>query len=227
MMRFRLLLLFLLAGPASGVLSAQEVEQDFGMWFSADARYRLNRRWSLSIGEQVRLNRNLETVDMFFTEIGATYQALKDLKLSVNYRYIKKNELEYWSTRHGMFADAIYRIRTKPVEFTVRGRLQARAEDVSISDEGITPNWFFRTKLQAQYDFGRRYVPFISAEAFYLIHSATDPEMEGDFTRFRYEAGVDYEFNKIHSISISYMIQHNRSPILDEFIVTAGYKFNF
>lgn len=219
---FRLLgILFFTLGTAV----AQE--QDFGSWWSAEVNHKLTARWQLSLGEQVRMNRNLETVDLCFTQLGIQYTVVKNLKASLNYRLIQKNELDYWSTRHGFFADLSWKKKWKPITLAVRGRLQGRVEDQVIAENGLTPNWFFRARFLLSYDTGRRWSPFVSQETFLLIRSLDEPYRNGDVTRFRYEAGIEYDINRYHNISLSYMVQHNRSPILNEYIISAGYAFSF
>lgn len=205
--------------------SAQE--QDFGTWISAEVNHKITTRWQLSVAEQVRLNRNLETIDLLFTQLGGQFLIKKNLKASVNYRLVKKNELDYWSTRHGFFADLAWKKKWKPVSLTIRGRLQGRVEDQFIRENGFSPNWFFRTKFTFDIATDRRWTPFVSQESFFLLRSVDEPYRQGDITRFRYEAGIDYEIDRYHSVSLSYMLQHNRSPLLNEYIVSAGYAFSF
>jgi long-subunit fatty acid transport protein len=171
-------------------------DRDFGWWSSIALQHRLTNRWELSLAEQVRTNRNLETVDLFFTQAGIQY-------------------------------DLAYRKKLKPLVIGIRARLQGRGEDLLVSRESAGPDWFFRARLGIQYDTGRRWTPHVSHETFVLLRSVTDPERNGDITRFRYSAGIEYEFNRHHALDVSYTLQHNRSPWLDEFIVSTGYAFSF
>jgi len=208
-------------------ISVPAQDRDFGWWSGASVQHRLNGKWELSLAEQVRSNRNLETVDLCFTQFTVQYGIRKNLKAAFSYRFIQRNELEFWSYRHGIFADLAWRKKIKPLVLSIRGRLQGRAEDVTVTRESFGPDWFFRGKVGVQYDTGRRWTPHLSHETFVLLRSVTQPEFNGDVTRFRYEAGIEYEFNRHHSIDVSYMLQHNRSPWLDEFIVSTGYAFSF
>jgi hypothetical protein len=202
-------------------------DRDFGWWSSIALQHRLTNRWEISLAEQVRTNRNVETVDLFFTQAGIQYGIRKNLKVSVSYRFIRRNELEFWSVRHGFYADLAYRKKIRPLVFGIRARLQGRSEDLLVTGESAGPDWFFRTRLGVQYDTGRRWTPHVSHETFILLRSLTDPERNGDITRFRYSAGIEYEFNRRHAVDVSYTLQHNRSPWLDEFIVSTGYAFSF
>lgn len=208
-------------------LGATAQEQDFGNWWSASFSHKLDSRWSIGFAEQVRLNRNLSTVDLFFTEASVQYVLTKNLKASVNYRFIRKNELDFWTTRHGFFADLTWKRKLKPFVVSVRGRLQARVEDFFNPELDITPDIFFRTRLQASYDLGGRTKPFVSAESFVMLRSKSDPYLDGSLTRMRYEAGIQYDFDKRNSLSLSYMIQNNRIVRLTEFVVCIGYSYSF
>jgi hypothetical protein len=68
MSALRLLFFFLFFVP---LCSAQE--QDFGTWISAEVNHKITTRWQLSVAEQVRLNRNLETIDLLFTQLGGQF----------------------------------------------------------------------------------------------------------------------------------------------------------
>lgn len=207
--------------------AANAQEQDFGWWYSASVQHRLTGKWEVSLAEQVRTNRNLETVDLCFTQLGVQYSIRKNLRAAFSYRFIQRNELEFWSYRHGIYADIAWRKKLKPFTLSVRGRLQGRAEDLQLGSESIGPDWFFRTKAGLQYSTGRRWTPHASCESFLLVRSLDSPERNGDITRFRYEAGIEYEFNRRHAVDVSYMLQHNRSPMLDEYIISTGYAFSF
>lgn len=207
--------------------SLRAQEQDFGWWYSASVQHRLTGKWEISLAEQVRTNRNLETVDLCFTQLGVQYSLRKNLRAAFSYRFIQRNELEFWSYRHGIYADLAWRKKMKPFTLSVRGRLQGRAEDLQLSSESMGPDWFFRTKAGVQYNTGRRWTPHVSCESFLLLRSLDTPGRNGDITRFRYEAGIEYEFNRRHAVDVSYMLQHNRSPWLDEYIISTGYAFSF
>lgn len=218
----RLLLLTFLICASAG---AQE--QDFGNWWNASFSRKLDSRWSLGLSEQVRLNRNLSTIDLFFTEATVQYVIAKNIKASANYRFIRKNELDYWTTRHGFFADVTWKKKMKPFTFSIRGRLQARVEDFFNPEQDISPDLFFRGRIQVAYDPGGRTKPFASAESFFMLRSPADPYLDGSLTRMRYEAGIQHDFDKRNAVSLSYMVQNNRIVLLREFVVCVGYSYDF
>jgi hypothetical protein len=210
-----------------GAFNAVAQQNDFGIWSSIAVQHKLSSRWSAGLGGQVRMNRNLSTIDLAFIETGAQYVLRKNLRASLSYRFIRKNELENWSTRHGLLLDLTARKKVKPFEFTLRSRLQARMEDFVASSESGSPDLFLRYRLLASYAMKGRLEPFFSFEAFQLLQSLSEPYLEGDFTRFRYEAGFKYGFDRNHSLGLSYMIQRNRVQLSTDYVVCAGYEFGF
>ncbi|MFM8432578.1 MAG: DUF2490 domain-containing protein [Bacteroidota bacterium] len=217
--------LFILCMFISCTAIAQE--RDFGTWYTFSLSHKLDARWSVGMSEQIRLNRNLSTVDLFFTEASVQYVLAKNLKASVNYRFIRKNELDYWSIRHGFFADLSWRRKFKPIVIGARGRVQARTEDFFNPTLDMAPDLFFRTRIQVTYDPGGRTEPFASVESFVMLHSASDPFLNGNLTRMRYEAGIQHDFDKRNSVTLSYLVQFNRIVRLQEYILCIGYSYGF
>jgi hypothetical protein len=48
-----------------------------------------------------------------------------------------------------------------------------------------------------------------------------------DINRFRYESGIDYEFNLIHQLNVFFMYQQNLEESLNDVVFGVGYTYNF
>lgn len=215
--RLAFLVLFL---SVSGMAKAQE---DAGLWTSLTLQHKFTQKWSGAIGEQFRLWDNMSRIDQYFTDLSLEYNITKRFKASLNYRLISKNKETYYSKRHRFYLDLAYKYKISPVTLSLRERVQEQLTDINSSELGKIPEWYSRTKLTAKIDLNKKYSPYLATEVFYLIDNAKEKD-EG-IDRFRYEAGVDYEFNLHHSINVFYLIQHSLVSPANDYIIGLGYTF--
>lgn len=200
---------------------------DFGLWTSVAVSHRITRNLSVTVEEQVRFDQNVSHVSQFFTDGGFEYAISKSFRAGVYYRFINSNRETYYSKRHRWYADLSYKVRLKPFQFTLRTRMQQQVEDLHSSDTGRIPSWYSRNKFSARLDLVKKYYPFVSAELYYRI--ASPGEERNIVDKVRYQAGINYEFNRIHSLEGYYMIQREynvNNPVTD-YIVGIGYLFAF
>lgn len=196
-------------------------QEDAGLWSSISLQHKFTQRLSAGISEQLRLYQNISAVDQFFTDVSLEYGFTKNFKASLNYRLISKNQLEYYSTRHRFYLDLSYKYKLSPLVLVLRERLQQQVADLNSSDNGHIPEWYSRTKFSVKVDLGKKITPYVAAEMFYLIDDAVeDPQV---IDRVRYEAGVDYEFNRRHSLNFFYLIQESYVSDERDFIIGLGY----
>ena len=62
-------------------LASISQEQDFGWWWAFSAGHKFNTRMAMSVDEEIRLNRNASTIDLFFTQF---YTFLKNFNNKTN-----------------------------------------------------------------------------------------------------------------------------------------------
>ena len=89
-----ILLGLLLAFFFIGNSSAQNTD-DFGMWMSAGTEKKLNDRWNLGAGIELRTKDNSGSVDRWQLAINGAYKVSKFLKLGANYElHLKKRTVD-------------------------------------------------------------------------------------------------------------------------------------
>ncbi|HNS13056.1 MAG TPA: DUF2490 domain-containing protein [Bacteroidia bacterium] len=201
-------------------------QDDAGLWSSVTVKHQITRRMAASLSEQVRLHQNISDVDQFFTDLGVDYDIKPSLKVSVNYRWMSKNKLTYYSTRHRLYVDLTYKRKFKPVSITLRQRVQSQVESIHSSENGKIPEWYTRTKLTLKLDLNKKYTPYIATEYYYVLDNLK--EEDHVFDKSRYEVGVDYDFNRRSSLNLFYLIQkdilENKSR---DFVSGIGYTYSF
>lgn len=214
-----LLLLLIFLQPVYGQ------QNDAGLWLSAAIEKKLNKKFSATLTQELRLNENISEAGTIFTEAGVDYRFAKRWNAGLSYRFIQRRRADdFYSIRHRYMADLSYRLRIKKFAVTPRLRYQIQYRDINTSENGKVPSKYFRGKMTARYNFEKRYTPFISAEVFYQLGIK-----EKFVDNLRYMAGFDYEISKFHSLNIFYMINKEvqvNDPVT-EYNFGLGYKYNF
>jgi hypothetical protein len=197
-------------------------QNDFGIWGSVAISHQLTRTLSISLLEELRMNRNASTIDSYFTDLGLEYQ-MNSWRLGINYRHSTKNELEYYGVRNRFYFDVAFKHKFKKTTVTLRQRFQEQFTEYFTSEEGKIPEWYSRTKVQAKLDLNKKYSPYVSFEIYYLIDNID--EIDNLFDRVRCETGFTYEFNRKHQYNLFYLVQQDLTENSFEFIVGIGYQF--
>jgi Protein of unknown function (DUF2490) len=204
--------------------SALSTEHDLSFWTSIALKHKFTTKSSIEISFQERQNRNLLTSDSWLAEAGFEYKFSRDFSASVNYRFIAKNELKYFSSRHRGYVDLKYKFKFDKITVNLRERIQSQIKDVYSSETGKIPEYVSRTKAVVKLDLGERYSPYIATEMYFQLRVPNE-ELH-DINRFRYETGIDYEFNLIHQLNVFFMYQQNLEETLNDVVFGVGYTYN-
>jgi hypothetical protein len=159
------------------------------------------------------------------TDLGIEYSVSKKIKAGIHYRFINSNQENYYSKRHRFYADLSFKQKVSIVSLTLRGRIQEQFTDYYSSETGKIPEWVFRSKFTARFDVNKKYEPYLSAETYFIVDNAK--EKEGFVSRFRYEAGFVYNFNRVHSINPFVLFQHTRPDDFNSLIYGLMYSYSF
>ncbi len=198
---------------------------DTRLWTGVTLKHKFTRKISASVTQQLRLNHDITDVDLLLSEAGIEYEIKKNFKVSLNYRFINKNQDTYYRKSHRLYADVSYKFKPKRFSFTLRERIQEEYTAIYSSERGKIPEWLLRSKLTISYDTEKRYKPYVSTEMYYLIDNARE-KGEG-ISRLRYGAGVEYEFNRIHALDLGVLFQDYLVDQTNNFVYTIGYTYTF
>ena len=202
-------------------------QNDFGVWGSVALKHKFSRRLSATVEEQFRFNQNATAISQYFTDAGLEYSLSKKFRVAVCYRFINSFQNTYYSKRHRVYADLSFRTKYSTLQFIVRTRVQEQQQDIHSSDFGYIPEWYNRNKITVKLDWNKKYSPYLAAEMFYLI---SKPKSEAKFIdKMRYTAGIEYTFNRIHSLDIFYLIQQDKNvkDRVTDFVAGIGYVYTF
>ncbi len=200
---------------------------DAQLWMSAEFEKKLTPKLSLHFSEELRMNENMTEAGTIFSDLGASYDLVKGLSLSANYRFTDKRRLDdTYSNRHRYYFDLTYRYAPKPVIISLRARYQSQYTDVLSSENGEVPENYERTRLKIAFDIGKPYRPYLATEMYVPLKGNISSLM---IDCMRYQAGVDYKFNQRHSLTAFYMIQKeiNVTDPESDYVIGLGYSFVF
>ncbi len=223
-MKFSLHRLYLAALVLLPFISSGQID-DVGLWLGISAEKQVTRNASVSLGEQIRFNHDVTTIDVILTDAGFNYSFSKKFKAEFHYRFIKSNQENYYSTRHRFYLDLAYKQKVGLITLTLRERIQEQFNDYYSSENGEIPFWTLRSKLTAKFDLDKKYSPYLGGEVYYAIDNAK--EVDQFFSRIRYEAGINYEFNRANSVNPFILLQHTRVVDYNELIYGITYSYSF
>ncbi len=198
---------------------------DVRLWTGVSLQHKFTRQLAASIDQQFRFKNDLTRLDKYFTDIGIAYQLPRNFKIAIAYRFIRKNEFSYYSVRHRFYADLSYKQKLGRFTFNLRERILQQYKNIHSSELGLIPDWVLRSKLTAKYDLQRRYSPYLSTEIYYMIDNAKEKDQL--ISRLRYSVGVEFEFNRIHSLDIFTLFQHDRQTDFNSLVMGATYTYAF
>ena len=202
-------------------------QNDFGIWASVAVKHKFSQKLSATLEEQFRFYQNATDIAQYFTDAGIEYSLSKKIKVGLCYRFINSNHQTYYSKRHRWYVDLSYKTKFSKFQFLLRTRFQEQQQDIYSSDYGYVPNWYSRNKITTKLDLNKKYMPYLSCEMFYMVSA---PNTDGSFIdKMRYTVGVEYQFNRVHSLDLYYLIQQDKNvndPVTD-FVVGIGYAFSF
>lgn len=200
--------------------------KDAAVWAGFEAEKNITQKFAIQVSENIRFVENITEIGTAFSEVGLDYKLMKSIKLGATYRFSQKKQVDdFYSIRHRYALHFSYKLKVKKINFTIRIQYQSGYKDMYTSENGLTPTNYLRRKLSLKYDLEKKYTPFISCELWQQLNNAE----ENGINNIRYQLGIDYELNKFHSFTLSYIIDKelNRNNPWTNYITNIGYKYSF
>lgn len=225
---YKLLPLLLFLIPS--FVDAQYNTKDAGLWSTFSIKKEINFRNYIALDQEFRLHENYSMLNLFYTNIGYGYKFSKELKTEITYRAVQKYVFDYFSYRHRLMVDLIYKKKFSTIAFTNRFRYQIEVRDLLSSVDGKYPEQYFRHKLDFAYDNDQKLIPSYSIEFRYQLDlpRKQGKEYNNSLHRIRNSFGLDYKINKKNTVGIYYLIQSEfgiKSPE-NNFITGIQYAIN-
>lgn len=190
----------------SGLIAAQT--QDLGMWNTISINKELGKNLTIGIDQELRLRDNLSTINLVYTNFGASYKVTDFFKVGLTYRFIDKHKDDFtWGVRHRAYIDLTFKI--KPGDFSVsyRARFQSEWRGAGYADNyGNIPEVFMRNQVKIGYKFTDNIEAYIGDEIRWQIQNPRIP-YHNSIDRSRAFVGVNYEINKHNTVGTYFLYQ--------------------
>jgi hypothetical protein len=218
------LVLFLLSVVPGPAILAQI--NDAGLWLSVNIEKKINPAFSICFTEEMRMYENITEVGQVYSDLGLEYRFAKKFKVSGHYRFIQQKRLDdTYENRHRYYFDLSYKEKIQPVNLVIRLRYLSQNNDLFTSEQGTTPKDHVATKATLKYNPGLKIEPYVSAEAFFRLNYRS----QSPFDQMRVTSGIEYVFNRMHSIDVHYSItkEYNVKHPETDYVIGVGYYLVF
>lgn len=190
-------------------LNAQEEKNNFyESWTSVSIQYKLNKKLSFELEEQVRFAAQPFEFDRFFTELTTSYKLNKKFRTAIGLRHLGIND--HTGKQQGYEDHFRFHIdlghKCKPGRFLLKQRLryQHRNELGVTQEEFDFPAQDLRYKVFLKYNIkGSKIDPYIYKERFYHRELR---ELDGP-TKKRYGIGAAYNMKNGHEVKLTFIYE--------------------
>lgn len=227
-------------------------QSDFGVWYSAGAEKKIDKKWTVGVEGEFRTRNNSCTADRWDFGVSAEYKVAKHLKASAGYDFLRDNNIEkityhsdatpnkwrpsYWGSRHRLHFDLTGSVDAGRVRLSLRERWQYTyrpSKTVKRYDFDNAPmeeetevrgkgKSVLRSRLQTAWD-----IPHCKVEPYANVELFNSWSL----TKTRYTVGADWKITKHHSVGLYYRYQDVRDNDEDNepdmHVIGASYKFKF
>ncbi|WP_282148989.1 DUF2490 domain-containing protein [Algibacter lectus] len=213
----------------SGCLSfGQSGDSDWGSWNTIGLEYKLDKKWTFSLEEQLRLKEDISVIDEYFTQLNADYELFKDFKLAGGLRYIRQNDnqgnIQGYENHFRFNIDASYKHEIDDFKLGYRLRYQNKNELGVSSEEGDYANQNVRLKASVEYNINNwKLDPKFSAELF----NHFEKEDDNGFSKYRLTFGTDYKIKNFGEIGVFYRFEKELNVDLPDVTNIIGLKYMY
>ena len=199
-----------------------EPQNEVGLWPGVELSYKINKKITIGVDEQIRYDVNSHKIKWFVTNFDVSTKLNKRARLSTKYRFKKRAN----ASHHSIYLDVNYRTKKRlfrPI-YRLRYNKKIRFEKDG-SDETFRKRDedHIRNRLLIEHTGIKNIQPYFGTELFYLVNNE---KYGSGFDIFRYIAGVELKIFKKQQIDIRWTFENlfNLGPITKEHIFRIDYE---
>jgi long-subunit fatty acid transport protein len=205
--------------------SQNDDTKDLENWSSIRLKYKLNKKWSFELEEQLRLDEDISEVSGYFTQLSTEYTLMKNFKIGGALRFVRINDnegkIQGYENHLRFHFDASYKHKINDVSLKYRLRYQNRNE-LAVDDYA---NQKLRLKVGIEYNIKNwKLDPKFSAEIFNQIGQE---EENNGLKKYRLTLGTDYNLKNIGTIGLFYRIEQELNETIPKTINIIGLKYTY
>ena len=198
-------------------------EKDFNLWTGVQIEKEMFSNLSIDLELNNRLKDNLNQRDESFLDFGINY-SIKDLKLSLLYRFSNENEgISNYSYSNRFSYQRSYKYEIQRFRIDLRSRYQTKYKEWFSSENGFESANYLRNRVKLRYNIsGLPIDPLISYEGFTKI----DKNSPSLFRKQRVSMGLNYKINKKNTLGIVFHIQNEKNAPnpSEDYILSLSYS---
>jgi len=220
--KFVLLLMSLLITPS--IVHSQT--DDFGGIGSVSVSKNIGTFTSLSLEQELRMDRQLSSVSRSSTSVSADFTiARRLLKAELDYILMyRRNSNERYEYRHRFTAGFVGQYRIDRIALKLRTRGQATLRDEMRGDYGFNPKYVWRNRLAIEYNIRKSpFTPYISGEIFTPINGKQGFFMDS----YRLIGGTEYKLSKKSSLDFQIRFDKDVQIAEPKSIIWGGIGWNY
>ncbi|NJB83062.1 opacity protein-like surface antigen [Wenyingzhuangia aestuarii] len=177
------------------------VVRDLETWSSINLKYKINKKWSVALQGQLRLDTNSSEVNQYFGQFDVEYSFSKHFEVSGALRYIKKNDhtgkIQGYEDYLRYHIDGTYKHKLNNLDLKYRVRYQTRNE-LEVEDESKQT---IRFKTEAVYNIKKwKFDPELSGELFRSAGANVNHQLES----YRITFGTTFKVHKSAKMKLFY-----------------------
>ncbi len=215
-LKFTILILFLLS-----VTQTFSQIEDFYSWNELSVKKKVNKKITLILQQDIRLQNNASVFKDYVTVVGAQYSFNKKVKVRASYRYTYSNDLEYnIESEHRLYADLMLRHKINRFRLHYRARLQAKFVHFDV-------NCWYHLRNRFTIDYNIRKVPLVPYAEYEFYYSLNNPKYNS-IDRSRYTLGLKYDVFDFMGVYTFYRILLRREQLrkpFNKYILGVGLSF--
>jgi hypothetical protein len=207
-------------------LTALPQEKDFGIWYGAAGEFEIINRLDASVSTTFRTYDKGAKLEEAFLEGELIYKFNDYLAAAASYRISENIEDDdAYHIRHKWFVQVIGTLPLGDLKISGRIIFQQRYKTYFEDENDKLPASHARFRMKAQYDFPTLPVdPYFYGEFFCPLFK----DSERIIDKKRAGGGFEVDITSRHEVQIGYIFQRDYFPdLVDESIMTIGYKFKF
>ena len=211
----------------NGFSQSKDVK-DLESWTSIGLKYKLNKKWSFELEEQLRLDENISEIGEYFTQLNAEYSISKNFDIGGGLRYIRENDnkgnIQGYENYFRFNLDASYKHKINNFSIKYRLRYQNKNELGVSTDDGDYAKQNLRFKTSIGYDIKKwKLDPKFSAEIFNHFEEGED----NGFSKYRLTLGTDYKIKNFGKIGLFYRMEKELNVDIPETTNIIGLKYTY
>lgn len=208
--------------------SQSEDTSDLESWNSLGLEYKLNKKWSFGLEEQLRLDKNISEISEYFTQLETKYAITKKFDIGLGLRYIRENDnegnVQGYENHFRFNVDASYKHKINDFTLKYRLRYQNKNELGVSSSDGDYAKQYLRLKAAVAYNFKNwKLDPKFSAEIFNRFENGDVDQ----YNKYRLTLGTDYKIKNFGKLGIFYRIEKGINVDIPETTNIIGLKYTY